>query len=720
MSDEVKAPKKRKRKIQRLTKDEKTFAEYQIYENLGCIEAARLAFGWPCEPNSASNQKAVNLNRSQRIVKYKFQIAKKFNQEVAAQKVLSETADFEFDDIRQFIYRRLETIRDDSNAPGGSRFKAIAALEKMTDPAADVNLILMWVDLLWRAGEAHCPCCHASFPLKDIENSKLNTFRDDVALPPDEEVESLYDRRMTILERADNRKKPHPGQIVALNAPERNIAGLGPARSGKSLLLAMFAILAFMIPGVEIWILARVYADAGSEIEYITKFLNTLFYPYTKHIITRREDKKTEELTLESKWGSVLKVKSAKAKGSITGRELELALIAEPGWVPDDIFNHLRARMTSRLGRTILLGTPQGFGGILGRFTQMTRRDDRGRMKRISTDERTIEAGCPWNVSLLKYSMKPHDNPEYVASELEAAKQELTEAEYASEFEGLMATAEGAMFPQLAERHLQEIPREVYENCVWVLGIDQGPKNFAACLVGFDGRRVIAANEYFNDGPYTMKSKMQELRDMVPGWIRQAGGTPDRWRLTIFDVDPPLLNELDEFEDAGEEWPTDVTFRIKDKKGRWNQENWRRETYEFLNNLAQPRETNILFDTINCDFLHDQMVRAQARPGDDEMRQKGWIIKDPIRGDHVPDAFIMALFTILSGQMVLPDAGFKQDDPYADSRKAFEFRLRVDENKELSGFTGNKTTPDEQFEKTFGRKRLQKESSKNHWNYKDY
>jgi hypothetical protein len=525
---------------------------------------------------------------------------------------------------------------------------------------------------------------------------------------------------MTLLSRADNRKKPHPGQVKALNAPERNIAGLGPARSGKSLLLAMFAVLAFMIPGVEVWILARVYSAASSEIEYIDKFLNTLFYPYTKHVITRREDKKTEELTLESKWGSILKIKSAKAKGSITGRELELALIAEPGWVPDDIFNHLRARMTSRLGRTILLGTPQGFGGILGRFTQMTRRDDRGRMKRISTDERTIESGCPWNVSLLKYGMKLEDNPEGVISELDAARQELTTAEFASEFEGLMTTAEGAMFPQLSERHLQEIPREVYENCVWVLGIDQGPKNFAACLVGFDGRRVIAANEYFNDGPYTMKSKMQDLRDIVPGWIRQAGGDPNRWRLTIFDVDPPILNELDEFEDSGYQWPTELTFRIKDKKGRWNQENWRRETYEFLNNLAQPREANILFDTINCDFLHDQMVRAQARPGDEEMRQKGWIIKDPIRGDHVPDAFIMALFTILSGQMLLPDSGFTPDDIYADSRKAFEFRLRVDENRELSGFTGNKTTPDEQFEKTFGRKRLQKESSKNHWNYKDY
>jgi hypothetical protein len=285
-----------------------------------------------------------------------------------------------------------------------------------------------------------------------------------------------------------------------------------------------------------------------------------------------------------------------------------------------------------------------------------------------------------------------------------------------------MTSAEGAIFPQLSERHLQEISRETYEGCAWVLGVDQGPKNFAACLVGWDGKKVIATNEFFDDGPRTMKAKMEELLDIVPLWIRNAGGDPGNWVLTIFDVDPPILNELDEFEDEGREWPSDVTFRIKDKKGRWNQENWRRETYEFLNNLAQPEQPGLFFDTINCDFLHDQLVRAQSRPGDEAMKQKGWMIKDPIRGDHVPDAFIMALFTILSGQMVLPDLDFKVEDAYADAKKAFQFKLKVEENRELSGFTGNKTTPDEQFEKTFGRKKSNRNplNSQNQWNYKDY
>ncbi len=707
------------RKKKRLKASEKLFVELMVLSNMGCIQAARQAFGWACEPKSSTAQKAVNLNRAQRIVKYKFHLAQKLNQEVTAQQLLSDTSNIEMDSLRQFIYRRLEAIRDDPNAFGNSRFKAITALEKMVDPSADVNLILMWVDMLWRASMAHCPCCHKTFPMRHIKNEKLNQFREDVNLGPDEEVETLFDRRMTILTRADNRKKPHPGQAKALAAPERNIAGLGAARAGKSLLLAMFALLAFMIPGVEVWILARIYADAASEVEYLDKFLNTLFFPYTKHIITRRYDSKTEELTLESKWGSVLKIKSAKAKGSISGRELELALIAEPGWVPDDIYNHLRARMTSRLGRTLLFGTPQGFGGILGRFTQMTGKDENGRVRRVPTSERTIEAGCPWNISLFKYSMDPEENPEYVTSELAAARQELTEAEYASEFQGLMASAEGAIFAQLQERHMTVIPREIYERCAWVLGIDQGPKNFAACLVGYDGKTVVVANEFFDNDPRTMKSKMSIVRNLVPDWIRKAGGDPNRWVLTIFDVDPPILNELDEFEDEKRDWPTDVTFRVKDKKGRWNQENWRRETTEHLNSLAQPDNPNIYFDDVNCDYLHDQLLRAQASGS---AEGKGWKINDPVRGDHVPDAFFMALFTILSGQFTLPDRTYDGDDPYADSKKAFEFSLREAENEELSGFTEKRPTSDEAFKTIFGRPRGRggPGRAKNQWHYKDY
>ena len=714
--------KKAARKKKLISSQEKKFAEFMVYDNMGSIEAARAAFGKACEPKSAEAMWAQNLNRTQRVIKYKFKLAQKLNKEVEGHQVLANTTDIEFDTLRSFIYKRLETIRDDEKAPGNTRFKAINALEKMADPAADVQLILMWVNLIWAAGNVHCPCCHKTYPLSTIENTRLDEFRNDLGIEVPDEPESLLDRRLAVLKQADSRKTPHKGQMIALASPERNIAGLGAAQSGKSLLLAYFALLAFLIPGVEVWILALTYAGAESEVEYLDKFLNTLFFPYTKHIIDRQFDKKTDELTLESKWGSVLKIKSAKAKGTISGRALELAGIAEPGWVPDDIYNHLRARMTTRLGRTILLGTPQGFGGNLGRFTNMTGKDEKGRPRRIPTSERTIESGCPWNISLLKYTLSPEQNPEYVASELAAARQELTDAEYASEFEGLQASTEGALFPGVGPRHLTEIPRDMYERCAWVVGIDQGPKNFAACLLGWDGKTVVVANEYFDNDPRTMKSKMEIVKDMVPGWIRKAGGDPARWVLTIFDVDPPILNELDELEDEGKDWPSDVTFRIKDKKGRWNQENWRRETYEYVNQLGSERDPRLYFDAIQCDFLHDQIVRAQMRYGDGEMKQKGWVIQDAMRGDHVADAFIMAMFTILSGQMILPDRTFTVEDPYAEAKRAFEYTLAKDEARELSGITGKKVSDDDVFEKVFGRKRKTNSpmNPKQHWNYRDY
>jgi hypothetical protein len=321
--------------------------------------------------------------------------------------------------------------------------------------------------------------------------------------------------------------------------------------------------------------------------------------------------------------------------------------------------------------------------------------------------------------------MSPEQNPEYVASELAAARQELTDAEFASEFEGLMASTEGALFPGVGPRHLTEIPRELYENCAWVLGIDQGPKNFAACLLGWDGNTVVVANEYFDNDPLvTMKANMEALKDMVPGWIRKAGGDPAKWVLTIFDVDPPILAQLDEFEQAGQEWPSDVTFRVKDKKGRWNQENWRRETYEYVNQLGLWREPGpcLYFDAITCDFLHDQIVRAQARPADEDMKQKGWIIQDAMRGDHVADAFIMAMFTILSDQMVIPERTFQREDPYIEAKRSFEYSLARDEARELSGITGKKVSDEEVFEKAFGRKRKSANpmSPKNQWHYKDY
>lgn len=1058
-----------------ISKKEREFADYML-KGLSAVEAARKAFNWRCATHSVEAQKAKDLSRSKRVKEYLEKHRKQEQAESEATGLFTDTSKIQWDKIRKFAYDKLIELRDDPRKPSRNRWQATQALEKLADPTADVNLIFMWIDLLWRGANAHCPCCHKTFPLREIKNNQLNDFRNTMNFPPDKEVITLFDQRNEILRRADTRKKPHAAQAIALAAPERHIAGLGAARAGKcenfdskmilsdgsvvkagdlidkefklmafgpngkqveasafaqsngikevfkvttlsgrsievtgnhpllscgkairgqgkrtqmgqskwvqvqdldkedfilvpsklnlkanltededkvkllgyllgdggttvgvcfsqlegkvkeefkkitdkfdcttknrgdgitlrvrgkvkginpvldlvrkwkinckskdktfpdwawklkdeqlalllnrlfacdgyathhpeigitlasekmirdielaclrlgingrvrsrtinlnkkgfkayvfsiskkqdiikfcekvgiygkelniekclkaaymredrsdyrhtgcpegyfwdeiksiesiglnetvaicvpgyetyvstvvehnSFLLSLFGLLTFLIPGAEVWILAETYKRASSEVEYLEQFLNTLFYPYKEHMVQKIYEAKTEELTLKSKWGSVLKVKSAKAKGSITGRELEMALVAEPGWVPEDVFEELRARMSSRLGRIIMLGTPKGYGGILGRMLHLVVKDPKTRKTtRIPPEERTIEAGCDWGVSLLKYSIEPTDNPEYVKSELDSARMELTDAEYASEFEGLMTSQDGALFSQVKPYHLAKIPRGMYENCVWVLGIDQGPKNFAGCLLGFDGKKVVVSREYFESDNRLMLNHMDDLRNMVPHWIKENGGNPDNWLLTIFDVDPSIHNELAQFESEGNPWPTDVTFRPKNKTGTgFTQENWRKETYEFVNSLA--KDNLLFFDEDNGDQLHDQLLRAMIKPENRDTdspkrSDKGWIISDPWRGDHVVDAFVLSLYTILSGELLIPDVLPSVGDTWNEARSAMKYRIAMEERRELAGFTGKNVSSDEIFENEFNRPRQRRTS----------
>ncbi len=388
----------------RITKKEKEWADLIIESGMGSIEAARKVFKWKCEPRSSESKRAINLKKTPRLKAYMAQKEESVVRETEAHKLMMSTEVIEWDQLRKYAFERLEFIRDDPTANARVRFNAIQALKKLSDPSKDSGLIHMWLDLIWRGSQGHCPQCHTTFNLYEIESKSLKKFWkvSEVDEPVEFEVESVFDRRMEILKRSDPRKTPHASQIPALSALERHIVGKGAARGGKSLLLAWMALLFFLIPGVEIWILARIYEDARSEIEYLKKFLNTLFYPYYDKIIKESFDSKTSELTLVSKWGSELRVRSAKSKGSITGRELEAAFVAEPGWVPEDLYEELRARMSSRLGRIIMLGTPKGYGGILGRMMNARGKDPvTGKIVRIPPEKRTLKAGTPWGQSSL-------------------------------------------------------------------------------------------------------------------------------------------------------------------------------------------------------------------------------------------------------------------------------------------------------------------------------
>jgi len=634
-----------------ISQKEKQLAKL-LAQGYNAIEAARKVFGWKCEPYTTEAMKAKDLSRSVRVKTEIGKVRAQLQKQAQVDTILTDASRPDWDNLRQFAYDRLIEIRDDPTTNVRSRWEAIKALERLSDPSKDINLIWRWVDLVWRGYMAHCPCCHKNVPLQKIHNNKLTAFRETAELPDTPPLEGVLDRRLYILKQAEKRKDPHVGQIKALEAPERHIAGMGAARGGKSFLLGVFGYLYFLIPGVEIWLLARVYDDARSEVEYIEGFLKTLFHPVYDHVVTKLEDKKSGEIALVSRWGSELRVKSGKSAGSITGRELEAILVAEPAWVDASLFDEVRARMSSRLGRILAVGTPKGYGGFLHRLTRLLGRTREG--KKIKPEDRLISNGSPWGKSMYRFNMDPRDNPEYVKSEQDAAIEELTDDEYASTFLGEMRASQGARFAFVRDEHLIQVPRDKLVECVFGVGIDQGEKNFASVIGGTDGKDIFITHEYFDNTNSTIKANMIKVNQFTPGWVSLHGGHPNSWKLTIFDADPPVANILDEMETEGREWTTDLTYRPKNKKDFMN---WREETYIWINQMAQAG--HLWFD-MGAEDLHQQVMECLRRPPPEGKESKatsdkGWIVNDPWRGDHVLDAFVMLMWLFYTQALELPE-----------------------------------------------------------------
>jgi hypothetical protein len=701
----------------KITEREADFAKLLEEVGFGAVEAYRKAFNTRVE-DPKSQQKARDLARSVRVKQYRVKIKEQLERQREARRVLTSTGKVDLDRLRDFAFERLVQIRDDSTAKSNTRLKAVRALEALHDPSRDEALILKWAELAWRYQEAHCPACHNDFPLRKVKNVKIDQYREEQSIDFKCDADGVYDRRLEIIKLADKRLRPHPDQIRALEALERNIVGTAAARAGKSYLMALFALMAFMIPGVEIWLLARTYEDARSEVEYLRKFLRNLFHPYYDLMVKEYDDKKSGELTFISKWGSELKIRSAKSKGSITGRELELALIAEPAWVDGSIFNHLRARMSSRLGRILAFGTPQGTSGMIGRLVRQTGRDEDGRIIRRSPEERLIKNGCPWNTSMLVYALNPRSNPGFVQSELDAARQEMTDEEYAGEFEGRMDLWEGRKF-HVNDSHLVKVPRDYFEEAVYVLGIDQGPKNFGAILTAYNGEVTVPCWEYFNGDEKTMQNNLIKLRREVPRWITKLGGDPNNWKATITDRDPLMDGIFEDISSSGSPWPHDITLRHLNNAKLL--ENWRRETQEWVNNLA--RKKTIRFhesDELVMDqdqypgaaLLHDQVVNAMDVPENQDREsksdaKKGWVVTDPWRADHVVDAWYFTMWMVLSGQL-LPNERYdrvRDDDPWAEAKRSAEYSFAKQEQEDMAG--GRPINPNEKvkFEDYFGRPR---------------
>jgi hypothetical protein len=82
------------------------------------------------------------------------------------------------------------------------------------------------------------------------------------------------------------------------------------------------------------------------------------------------------------------------------------------------------------------------------------------------------------------------------------------------------------------------------------------------------------------------------------------------------------------------------------------------------------------------------------------------LISDPWRGDHVVDAYVIGVYTILSKQLIKIEGAPRPKSVWEEHQAAFNFRRLRQERQELKGYTQNNTTEDELYEREFGRKRI--------------
>ncbi len=122
-------PTKRPYTLKPLSPREHHFVKLMAHNGMGSIEAARIAFGWRCEPESAESQKAKDFARTKRV---KAELERlrglQVRQETAKIEMQLEIGDINRENLREKAFEMLEKMRDASNST------AVPSLAKMVTP----------------------------------------------------------------------------------------------------------------------------------------------------------------------------------------------------------------------------------------------------------------------------------------------------------------------------------------------------------------------------------------------------------------------------------------------------------------------------------------------------------------------------------------------------------------------------------------------------------
>jgi len=153
--------------------------------------------------------------------------------------------------------------------------------------------------------------------------------------------------------------KPYDAQqeiIDAYDSGAKDIRLVCGVRWGKTMLVAYLALREWLKTDRHIWIVAPNYDLSKKVFNYIKIWIEDAF-PKSSKFISKNPVPRIEN----PKKRSWIECKSADSKKSLSGEELDLAIGDEVAWWDKDVHQrYLRARVSSREGKTVYISTPRG------------------------------------------------------------------------------------------------------------------------------------------------------------------------------------------------------------------------------------------------------------------------------------------------------------------------------------------------------------------------
>ena len=273
--------------------------------------------------------------------------------------------------------------------------------------------------------------------------------------------------------------KLHPGQMKVVSSPARFKVVVAGRRWGKSVLARMWLLhLASRNPGTY-WIVSPTFA-MGKDIHWKQGILNEI-----PDRIVRKRNEADLEVTLIN--GSSIQLKSAEHPDRLRGVKLrglvidEIASIRNWDWLWEEV---LRPTLTDYAAPAMFISTPKGFNHFYDLY----------QMGLSSSDKK--------DTSYESFKFTSYDNPHIPASEIDAAKVEMTEDAFYQEYMSDFRKFVGLVYKDFSiERNVVK-PFPVPSSWRIYRSMDFGSNNPTVCLwtaVDDDGN-IWVIDEHYETG----------------------------------------------------------------------------------------------------------------------------------------------------------------------------------------------------------------------------